>query len=217
MKLLFAHSILRRLAACFLILFCVEAIALAQAAPGRDSFSYYTVRPGSILRLEGKSNVNKFNCCCNEKFQPASFTLQEGGAGSSLKFNGTYLNIRTKSLDCGNKIMNTDMYKALNANTHPVILFEPLQVTATEIATLKKPGNKHSQLQVYAKITLNGHSKSYWMDINAQKLQGNSYRFTGSKSLLMTDFNVKPPEAMFGMIKVEDEILIYFDLTVDLH
>jgi hypothetical protein len=33
----------------------------------------------------------------------------------------------------------------------------------------------------------------------------------------MTDFNVKPPEAMFGMIKVEDEILIYFDLTVDLH
>jgi hypothetical protein len=168
--------------------------------------------------LEGKSNVNNFTCNCNERFQPASFSLQPASSGSILKILATYLNLKVKSLDCGNKVMNSDMYKALNANTFPVILIEPLQVTAKEGAMLKaNNASKWTAMNVYTRITLNGHSNEYWIDVTAKRLAPTTYRFTGSKLMMMTDFKVKPPEAMFGMIKVENEILIFFDLTVDLH
>lgn len=46
------------------------------------------------------------------------------------------------------------------------------------------------------------------------KLSPSSYRATGSISFRMTEYGVKPPVALFGMIKARDKVTVFFDLTL---
>ena len=49
------------------------------------------------------------------------------------------------------------------------------------------------------------------MTVKAMVTQG-KVQFTGSYTLKMTDFSVKPPTAMFGTIKTGDEITVKFNV-----
>jgi len=42
----------------------------------------------------------------------------------------------------------------------------------------------------------------------------NRFQLRGEKWLKMSSFGIIPPEAMFGMIKVNDDITFHFDLVV---
>lgn len=47
------------------------------------------------------------------------------------------------------------------------------------------------------------------------KLTGiNQYHFIGEYSLLISDFSIKPPTALFGMIKVRNDVEVKFDLII---
>jgi len=45
-------------------------------------------------------------------------------------------------------------------------------------------------------------------------VQNGEIQFTGSQELLMTDFGIDPPTAVFGTIRSKDEIRIEFDVTL---
>jgi hypothetical protein len=172
----------------------------------------YRINKKSVLKLEGKTNVNGFTCGCNETFQPQRLIAEPENAGG-FSFSAASLNLKIKSLDCGNKIMNKDLHKALNADKHPNITIELKKVEQDKCNRLTELKD-WVKMKALTKITLNGVSKECWISITAKKSAPNQYRFIGSKTLNMTDFCVAPPVAMMGMIKVQDAITIHLDLDV---
>lgn len=174
----------------------------------------YRIGSKSVLKLEGKTNINAFSCNCTESFAPQIFTINlNNSEPNTAAFRNTHLKIPVKSLDCGNKLMNKDLYKALNSDEYPNITIELLEVKQDKC---NKLGVLSDWLNIKAltRITLNGNSKEYWLNVTARKLDTNLYRFIGSKKLSMTDFGVQPPVAMMGVIKVKDEIKIDLDLEI---
>lgn len=41
----------------------------------------------------------------------------------------------------------------------------------------------------------------------------NGIAFKGNKKLKMTDFNMEPPKAMFGILKADDDVTVSFNVT----
>ncbi|MBK9015308.1 MAG: YceI family protein [Saprospiraceae bacterium] len=174
----------------------------------------YRINKKSVLKLEGKTNVNGFTCGCNEIFQPQRLVAEPQSDGSlNLSFSAASLSLKIKSLDCGNKIMNKDLHKALNSDKHPNITIELKKVEQDKCNRLTELKD-WVKMKALTKISLNGVSKECWISITAKKFGPGQYRFIGSKTLNMTDFCVTPPVAMMGMIKVQDAITIHLDLDV---
>ena len=41
------------------------------------------------------------------------------------------------------------------------------------------------------------------------------YKIEGNKEVLMTDFGVKPPTAIMGLLKARDRLTFYYDIIVN--
>jgi hypothetical protein len=61
---------------------------------------------------------------------------------------------------------------------------------------------------------MNGATNKITLSISGKTLPGGDLQFTGSHSLKMTDYKMKPPTAMMGTIKVGDEVTVKFNLTI---
>lgn len=202
-----------------LITFLLTCFASLQAQPKsvmvRSSIERtYHIGKNSVLKLEGKTNLSGFTCCCYDEFAPQMFIVGPDGEGNlSFVFRSTSLKVEIKSLDCGNGLMNKDLQKALNADDYPYITIELKKVEQDKCNRLTELKD-WVKVKALTKITLNGQDKEYWLDITAKKTAANQYRFIGAKLLKMSDFGVKPPVAMMGMVKAQDTIKISLDLDV---
>lgn len=193
-----------------------HAQPLAMATKKMSIEKTYRINPKSVLKLDGKTNVNGFTCGCNESFQPQQLTVEPPADGSlTTAFQSATLKLKIKSLDCGNSIMNKDLQKALHANEHPYITIELKKVEQDKCNRLTELKD-WIKMKALTKISLNGVSKEYWINITAKKSGPDQYRFIGTKSINMTDFFVTPPVALMGAIKVKDAITINLDLDVTL-
>jgi polyisoprenoid-binding protein YceI len=172
----------------------------------------YVIEPGSRLTIDGSSNVNKFSCACNEQFPHNTLRFEVQDGGRLARFSNANLHIRTKSLDCGNNQMNKDMYQTLRANEFPNIRIELTRAQLQEANLVA--GNDWTALKANSTITIAGVSKTVSFDVKARRLGPDRLRFMASREVLMTDFNIDPPKAMLGLIKVNDAIRINLDLTI---
>ena len=48
----------------------------------------------------------------------------------------------------------------------------------------------------------------------SEALADGHVRFTGQHPMLMSDFGMDPPSAMFGQLRTADEVVVHFDLVV---
>ena len=136
-----------------------KAQPLAMAVKKLTVDRIYRINPKSVLKLDGKTNVNGFTCGCNETFQPQQFVVEPPADGSlSTVFRSANLKLKIKSLDCGNSIMNKDLQKALHANEHPYITIELKKVEQDKCNRLTELKD-WVKIKALTKISLNGQSK----------------------------------------------------------
>ncbi|MEY3052930.1 MAG: hypothetical protein RLY31_2715 [Bacteroidota bacterium] len=185
--------------------------------PDKDATSHrFRITDNSSLSLEGKTNVNVFRCRCTEKFFRQEYSaLSAATPSESLHFRNTGLALPVASLDCGNKLMNKDLQKALRHDLHPFIHIYLREVKPDKCHRLSA-GNDWIRLKALTCISINGMDKEYWLDVNALRLSSTRYRFVCAKRIDMTDFGITPPSAMMGMVRVENDIVIRMDLEIAL-
>lgn len=173
----------------------------------------FQIQEHSKLSLKGTTNVNKFSCDCGQKFRPQIVNAAASANRTAVTFSQTVLTLRTMSLDCGNKMMNKDMYKTLKAEEYPNITIElkkavfPPGVTIDDCA-------EWVELDAETVITIAGSARRVPLKVNARSIAANRFQFRSAKMLKMTDFGIQPPTAMMGAVKVRDDIEIQFDLFV---
>lgn len=187
----------------------VLAVALLPVGllPNDSEGERYRADNGSRLWIEGTSTLNNFTCLT---FKVDGFTQSPSVAmvGNENRIFGRVM-ILVRTLDCGNGLMNRDMYAAMKESQHPLITFE---LERAEV--LDKPSNISlwMDVRVSGKLTIAGVQREIELIVKAKALRDGRYRILGRLPLSMHDFGIEPPSAFFGIIKADDKLVVHFDL-----
>lgn len=166
----------------------------------------FKIIKGSKLTISGTTNVKaKFNCECKENFYLSKYQMSvvDNPDTAIISFKNASIVIPTKAFVCENDGMTEDMHKALKADEFPTIIFNVIS------ANIPKGNIKGAT--ILADLVITGNSKKITIPLTVEEAGNSQYRFLGSKDILMTDFNITPPTAMLGLIKVKNNITINFD------
>ncbi len=175
----------------------------------------YVIDDSSELYLKGSSNVTKFTCSCQCYDQEEVYRLEiDESSRIFYSFENATLNLRTAGLDCGHKGINRDLYRTMRGDEFPFISIKLQEARLKDDRLAEDLWKGNLPLNVTTTITLAGVSKDVTMSVTAQQLAPDMYRFFCSTRLLMSDFGLEPPSPLFGLIKVDDEIVITIDLII---
>jgi polyisoprenoid-binding protein YceI len=163
----------------------------------------------SRIWIEGTSTIRAFTCTAgvvnaivdtkNANAIPQLLIGDKAVVAMDVK-------VPVEKLDCGNGTMNEHMLRSLKSNENPTILF---RLMSYEIA--KTPGAATGTLK--GTLSLGGVQKP--VSITAEgKAEGDMLRVAGSSEVLMTQYDLTPPTLMFGRIKVNEKVLVKFDLLL---
>lgn len=171
----------------------------------------YQIQEGSKLYLKGSSNVNEFACSCGDQYEGQVMEVER--KGGNARFHNVELRLKTKSFDCKNRKIDQDMQKALQADRFPHIKIALVE-TWQNPKCLEGECKDWFDVQAKVNITITNVTKLQSIPAKARILGPNRFQLRGENALQMSAFGISPPEAMFGMIKVNDWITFHFDLIV---
>jgi polyisoprenoid-binding protein YceI len=106
------------------------------------------------------------------------------------------------------KIMNEKTYEAFKATENPFITF------TADNALFKADSAESAVIHVTGNLTMAGTTKPTEVQANGRLLPNGDIQISVSKKLAMTSFNMKPPSAVLGTIKVGDEVIVNVDLML---
>jgi len=109
--------------------------------------------------------------------------------------------------------MRADLLRALRSDVSPEIVF--LLTAVREITVLPRgPGELgRYRVTVLGNLTLAGRTRS--LELAADIVQETPVRFriVAAPAIRMADFDIVPPTAFFGLIRVEETVTVALDLT----
>lgn len=171
----------------------------------------YSIESGSRLFLKGTSNVNTFTCDCEDQYAGQVAEIERNGGYA--RFHNVQLTMRSRNFNCHNRKIDADMQKALKADQFPYIKIA-LVDSWQNPKCLEGDCKDWFDVQANVTLTITNVSKTLSIPARAKILGSNRFALSGESALQMSAFGITPPEAMFGMIKVNDWITFHFDLIV---
>ena len=175
----------------------------------------YTFDKGSKVTINGTTNVKDFACVSKRLFGSQSVMITHDQANNTIHFQNAVLNVNIESLNCGNTGINKDMMHAMKAERYPTIGVTLVDAVFAPGSSFNLSKETPMKLDVY--ISMAGQTHKAVIPITGLQTAANQYRFNGKYDLLMSDYGVQPPTALFGMIKVKDGIKVNFDLIITTH
>ena len=101
--------------------------------------------------------------------------------------------------------LDKNMYKALKVEQFPEITFR--------LSRLDLTGKTAGAAKAVGVLTIAGTEREVAIDI-ATRVDGEKLDVQGTLDLLMTDFGIKPPTAMMGMLKTDPKVRVTFEVAV---
>ncbi|PTX41648.1 YceI-like domain-containing protein [Christiangramia gaetbulicola] len=157
------------------------------------------ILPDSELIISGKTNVNKFDCRFDIDLITQKRNIRYIQDEGFINFNNLKLNLLTKGFDCGHKRMNADFQDLLMCDKFPEIIIEldKIEFVSTEF------------VKAFITVHLAGKTKTYSLPV-----QTANDRFIGKFEMNIRDFGLEPPKKALGLIEVDEEIEVQFDLKI---
>lgn len=166
----------------------------------------WVVQKNSVFSIDGKSNVAAFTCQTVE--YPISDTLltnADAGTGKPLSFFGN-LNIKVKWFNCNQSLMTREMYQTLKEKERPYMKIKLLEVESFS-------GNAR-KVKSKVEVELAGTAKQFDILLDVEMADSKSLNFIGEKNMKFSDFNLKPPSKLAGMVRVDENILVKFKIKL---
>ena len=183
---------------------------------GEVAYSQLTYIPDQESRLwiEGRSNVNEFECHANQYFAEATLIDDNDPVEFQQQIEQRVfmqVDIRVDGFECGRSRMNQDLQKALKSSEFPEISF--IFDSATILSIPGNPSDNNAfEIDVRGSLTVAGNTRNIQFTSKAYFVETYRIRAIGKTTIRMTDFGVEPPTALMGLIKAEDELTVNFDL-----
>ena len=175
----------------------------------------YEIRPTSEIKLQGKSNINSFTFR-SESVDGRGCIDTTSAAIDSLRepiedaVNG-FFRVDVKSFKSGNSQMNQDMYQALKSKQHPTIEFN-----LESVEFIQYLDSTRALFTAFGYLRVAGIENLISLDVKVTRTGEERYHLQGDKQILMSDYNIAPPQAWFGLIQARDKLTVEFDLVVGL-
>jgi hypothetical protein len=207
-------------------------LLLASAVQAAEA-TRLTAGAASAVVLEGSSNVTDWRCrgtsiearmvvsTSADHINEVIDRIEDGNIGvwMSNPSRGSFpapafdLTIPVAAFRCGNRVMESDMRRALKADAHPAVRFSFRELRGGIQHDLDT-GLYHAA--VTGDLTLAGVTRTIDLTVSAQRLSRTSFRVRAVLPLRMTDFDVTPPSALFGAIRARNDLTVRFDLTLEI-
>lgn len=176
-------------------------------AIGQENRQVTLLSDGELI-IYGTSNVNKFDCELLRK-EPITFDIQIQSSEEGVVLKDAVLPFSVDDFNCGGKAINKDFKKSLKGMEYPVINLTILKIYLDIIV---KDGEEMVKSDILLDIA--GVQKPYTIHIENLTIDNSILVFKGSDDFKMSDFDIAPPEILWGLIKVNDEIKINFDFSL---
>jgi len=200
---------------CSLTLLLTLAISFHSSA--QSIWGDITIDRGAQLWIEGSAGVIHYKCEAEQILGKGKIENSEKPQ-SSVRAHGKVnlsVSLPVHSLDCGKRAMNNDMYNALKAEQFPSIHYKLLDAKLTEHQSADTL-NHWMDIRTRGVMEIAGVRDTTTIYVKGKVLGEKQFHVKGSKSLNMDTFNIKPPTAMFGLIRANKELVVHFDVTVTL-
>ncbi len=181
-------------------LFSISAILLFSSVAAAQSLKPNPLKP--TITISGTSTLHDWESFVES---PKGEYVFDEKTIKSLTINIPVTSIKSKQEE---KLMDKKTYEALNSDKNPTILFQ-----LTEPATPVINGSE-AQVILTGNLTIAGITKKISIKSSGKKNSTGAYQFSGVVPLKMSDYKIKPPVAMLGLIKTGDAINIKFDVTI---
>ena len=176
--------------------------------------------PGASLELDGDSTLHRYSAKAlgmelEVGIEPAA---SAGGADRpsdvEALIRGHFIKtfvliVPVDKLSSGEKSLDDNMRKALRGNRYKQIRF---QMDSYDV--LAPPaGGAAFTLTLHGRLSLAGVERKVDVDAVGVRVR-DGIRFRGSKDLLMTDYQIKPPTLMLGAIKTANLVTLTLNATL---
>lgn len=156
----------------------------------------------SEVFISGTSNVNSFNCYYDVSKLESPIPVNFENKDNSYVFHSTFLELENSYFDCGHKAINKDFNKLLQSDIYPTIKIQLIKINqATELK---------DTFNAKVKIHIGNTSNFYEFPVQIDKEE--VLKVKGELNLNLCDFNIEAPKKMLGLIVVDDEIDVNFNL-----
>jgi hypothetical protein len=187
-----------------------------EGAPIVPGSTLPVVASASSLTLDGDSSLHRYSAKAHDMevgigVDDARLASAEQPLGVEALILGHFVRtfqllVPTKKLTSGEKSLDANMRKALKNED---IRF---QMDSYDVLPSAK-GGPALTVELHGRLTLAGVERK--IDVGATGVRvADGLRISGSKDLLMTDYQIKPPTLMFGTIKTKDLITVKFTTTL---
>ncbi len=163
------------------------------------------IQKESQISISGTSNLHEWHEVAKD------FTIEIGLSADDAVtpvIDKVSLSCRTASIVSDNSIMTNKTHEALGVDRHPVITFS----SAKQSSLVVRNGEFSSTIS--GELTIKGVRKQVAIPVKGS-LAGNKLNVTGSKTIKMSDFDVKAPAALMGTLKTGDDVTVSFDLKFE--
>jgi len=135
---------------------------------------------------------------------PAATAADPGVESAMLKVTSKMIKSKKSS------IMDRLMYDALKVKQHEHVVFD-----LTSVESVTANGADGFTMETRGNLTLAGQTKQIAMTVMGTMQADGTVVFTGSHTMLMSDYKIKPPTAMFGALHTGDEVVVHAELVTE--
>ena len=160
------------------------------------------------MTIKGTSSYHNWTSTVNNVSVQGDFVIRNG---TIEKIKHATVQVMTKSIQSEIKstLMDDRTHATLKADKHPSITFE-----YKSLKTLKKE-IQQTRLEVSGILTIAGKSRNTTLELDVQINEKGQILISGEKKIKMSDYGIKAPVFMLGLMRVGNDVVINFDVVLE--
>ncbi|HMV08505.1 MAG TPA: YceI family protein [Cyclobacteriaceae bacterium] len=158
----------------------------------------------SQLSIHGQTNVNSFTCFISCYNSVDTLIYEHNRENGQLSFEANKMIIPVYNFNCGNSLITKDFRNTLKAEKNPYLV--------VSFVTLDKH-TSGTKATAALDITLAGVTKKVNVQFELVP-KGSFIQLAGKHSVCFNDFQLHAPERMMGLVKVQDDLNVEFNLLI---
>lgn len=167
----------------------------------------WVVEKNSTLRVQGKTNVNRFTCTIDEYAEKDTILCLDDPS-KAVRLSGE-LKMNVLNFNCHSKLITKDFRKTIKADKYPVLIIRFLSLESMPF--LQK---KTELIKGWVEVELAGVIKKFELNYTFSGNSSGHILLNGGRSFSFSDFKLSPPKKLGGLVKIKDAFDVSFNLTL---
>ena len=187
-------------------------VAFIAATARAQSVAELDVGGDSRVWIEGKTNIAGWSCSATAVDATIAVEVAFKEDPNFPRYlRRVQVRVPVKALKCGNAQMEKSLRRALKADGATGAAY----ITASfEAARDGSDSTNAETVSTLGSLAIAGRENSVKMDVGTTRLADGTIEARGSVPILMSDFDIEPPTALFGAVRAANRVMVKFAMRL---